>query len=146
MRRLLLILAIIALVVFTACDVQEEVTNAPVLNLQESGNEPVQKAEVKEFFMTIEGDVVEPDTIYVNQGDHVILDINYVRDNDKVGDVEMVDDFAFTVSGVDIVDISYESGSIYYEFIAKEKGVHNFVCTNNCIKGATELDALIIVE
>lgn len=145
MKKLLIILAIIALLVFTACEVQEEQNETPVLNFQETNNNEEQKAELKEVSMTIDGSVVEPDTIYVDQGDYVRLDITYIRDDDE-DENEQVDNFAFTIPGVEIVDISYEGGSIFYEFVAQEKGVHNFVCTNNCIEGATELDALIVVK
>lgn len=160
MKKVLIMLALITLLAFSACQTQQTVSEDSALpvyrvqantDTQEQANAQEDSNKIKEFTITIEKNTVEPATINVNVGDHVRLDIvNNIGkekyDDEKGNEQVRYHDFAITIPGIEAEEISYDYGSIFYDFVAKEPGVYNFVCTEGCMPGAVELDNLIIVK
>lgn len=137
MGKIVISIMIIALLVFVACG--SNTTGNVVATDKEIGvssfSSQEEKVDVKTFNVMLKGVVMEPDLIEVNLGDKVVL--NVITD---------AKDFAVTIPGIEVEEIFRDKYSIYYEFDAKEKGIFNFVCANDCPSGITEFDSFIIIN
>ncbi|MCF7872326.1 hypothetical protein K9L97_04805 [Candidatus Woesearchaeota archaeon] len=147
MKKILIVITVIALLVFSACGIEQENEDSADDSIYEA-NQDLQGeiGDVVEFTVIIQDGIVDPETINVGVGDFVRLDIVYVGDKEDLNDRNKRDDFAFTIPGIEVEEISYENGMIFYEFVANKAGVYDLVCTNGCVPGMTSLDLRIVVE
>ncbi len=149
MIRKILILSLVLIMFLTvSCTVEESSDNKPATeplipiadesqvedeNIEEPAIEEV--FNVKEFKMTAKKWEFIPDTITVNEGDTVKLEIE---------SIDVTHGFGLSAFGINENLNAGETVNI--EFVADKKGEFKFFCSVFCGSGHSQMDGKIIVE
>ncbi len=110
-------------------------TSSPDGDEENQVEETIQITDVKEFDVTAKQWQFSPDTIEVNKGDNVILNVK---------SIDVAHGFALPEFGID--ERLSPGNEIKIEFLADKEGTFSFFCNVQCGSGHSGMSGKIIVE
>lgn len=144
MKKLIFAILIIGVLMLAACSnegqkAEDETQNVDVSSADSQAADRQKAADGTQdtensYVLQIRDWVIEPATINLQAGNEATLTV--IDDNQE---------FAFTIPGIEIEEITQRAASVDLIFTPEEPGTYNLVCVAGCPAG-TEFDGLIIVE
>lgn len=140
MKKTILSIILILSVFLSACAVTEEETkNDQEIDVQQaiSSKTEIDKgtSPVKEFNIISRQYEFEPNTLIVNQGDKVVIEI-----------ISMDVEHGFAIDEYNINEVIPEGKTMVIEFLANKSGEFEFYCSVYCGRGHTGMIGKLIVE